>query len=136
MFAEVLQGLGTRRAFIVHGYDGMDEITCTGPTRVCELRDGQIKTYDLNPEMLIGECCDACELEGGTPTRNAARLLGVLEGSDVGGGRKVVLLNAAAAIVAGEKADDLAEGIKLAERSIDSGAALAKLNTLIEESHQ
>ncbi|MDD2236936.1 MAG: anthranilate phosphoribosyltransferase [Kiritimatiellae bacterium] len=133
MFAQVLLELGTRRAFIVHGDDGLDEITCTGPTRVSELRDGVIRTYELNPDLLLADgVCDASELAGGTAALNASILKGVLSGERRDGARQVVLLNAAAAIVVGEKADRLEDGLKLAEESLDSGAALAKLNDLME----
>lgn len=131
MFAQVLAALGGRRAFVVHGSDGMDEITCTGPTRVSELREGQVRTYELSPEMLLGELYDPEELTGGEPAENARILRGVLEG-EPGAPRQVVLLNAAAAIVAGEKADDLSAGLELARQAIDSGAALRKLEVLIE----
>jgi anthranilate phosphoribosyltransferase len=134
MFAQALKDLGCRRAYVVHGEDGLDEITCTGSTRVSELRDGKIRTYDLAPELLIGDTFSSMELEGGDPAANARILRGVLDGSLTGAPRAVVLLNAAAAIVAGEKADTLDEGLKLAAQSIDSGAALDKLETLIRES--
>ena len=135
MFAQVLRELGTRRAFVVHGLDGLDEITITGPTRVSELRDGVIKTYELNPDLLIsGGLADASEIAGGDARMNAAILRGVLSGERRDGARRVVLLNAAAAIVAGEKADRLEDGLRLAEQSIDSGAALEKLKVLVEAS--
>ncbi len=134
MFASALKNLGCRRAYVVHGEDGLDEITCTGTTRVSELRDGAIRTYDLAPELLIGETFACEELAGGDPVVNARILRGILEGSIQGAPRAVVLLNAAAAIVVGEKADTLEEGLKLATTSIDSGAALDKLETLVRES--
>jgi len=134
VFAEALRDLGCRRAYVVHGEDGLDEITCTGNTRVSELRDGDIRTYDLAPELLIGETFASEEMAGGTPEENAKILRGILDGSVQGAPRAVVLLNAAAAIVVGEKADTLDEGLKLAAASIDSGAALAKLSTLVKES--
>lgn len=132
MFANVLRELGCRRAFVVHGSDGLDEITCTGPTRVCELRDGTVKTYELMPDILIGETHDAGALAGGDAVDNAAILKAVLAG-DQGPCRDIVLLNAAAGIVAGEKADTIQEGIELARQSIDSGAAMEKLDILIRE---
>jgi anthranilate phosphoribosyltransferase len=135
LFAEVLKNLGTRRAFIVHGHDGLDEITCTDTTRVTELRDGVIKTYELYPEILIGQTYDAEDLAGGDAETNAAITLEILKGERHDGARAVVILNAAAAIVAGEKVDTLEEAIKLAEESIDSGAALDKMNKLIEASN-
>ena len=135
LFAEVLKNLGTRRAFIVHGQDGLDEITCTETTRVTELRDGIIKTYELYPEMLVGQTFDAEDLAGGGPETNAKITLEILKNERRDGARAVVVLNAAAAIVAGEKVDTMEEAIKLAEESIDSGAALEKLNKLIEASN-
>lgn len=134
LFAEVLKNLGSRRAFIVHGNDGLDEITCTETTRVTELRDGVIKTYELYPEMLIGGTFDPEDLAGGDAEYNAAVTLEILKGERCEGARAVVVLNAAAAIVAGEEVDTLEEAIKLAEESIDSGAALDKMNKLIEAS--
>ncbi|MBU8901240.1 MAG: anthranilate phosphoribosyltransferase [Victivallales bacterium] len=135
LFAEVLKNLGSRRAFIVHGHDGLDEITCTETTRVTELRDGIIKTYELYPEMLVGQTFDAEDLAGGDAECNAAITLEILKGERRDGARAIVILNAAAAIVAGEKVDTLEEAVKLAEESIDSGAALDKMNKLIEASN-
>lgn len=132
MFAEVLNKLGSRRAFVVHGEDGLDEITCTGDTRVSELRDGQVRTYDLNFEMLMGEVYPLADIVGGDAALNAEILLKVLRGEDQGACRATVLINSAAAIVAGEKADNIEEGLKLAAESIDSGFALKKMETLIE----
>jgi anthranilate phosphoribosyltransferase len=134
MLAESLKNLGCRRAFVVHGEDGLDEMTCTGTTRVSELRNGIVKTYELSADMLLGQTYDLEELVGGEPPENARILQGVLDGTVRNGPRAAVLLNAAAAIVAGEKADTLQDGLALAEESIDSGAALAKLETLIRES--
>ena len=135
LFAEVLKNLGSRRAFIVHGHDGLDEITCTETTRVTELRDGVIKTYELYPEMLVGQTFDAEDLAGGDAEANAAITLEILKGERHDGARAIVILNAAAAIVAGEKVDTIQEAVKLAEESIDSGAALDKMNKLIEASN-
>ncbi|MDT8388985.1 MAG: anthranilate phosphoribosyltransferase [Lentisphaeria bacterium] len=132
MFADALKELGCRRAFVVHGNDGLDEISVTAPTRVSELRDGLVKTYELSPEMLLGKTYDERELAGGDAHENAVILGNVLRG-ETGAKRDVVLLNAAAGIVAGEKADTLEEGLALARQSIDSGAALEKLDILIRE---
>ena len=134
LFAEVLKNLGTRRAFIVYGHDGLDEITCTENTRITELRDGVIKTYELYPELLIGQIFDPEDLAGGDAETNAAITRDILGGERRDGARAVVLLNAAAAIVAGEKADSLEEALRLAEKSLDSGAALDKMNKLVEAS--
>lgn len=134
MFAEVLKSLGTRRAMIVYGHDGLDEITCTDSTRITELRDGITKTYELYPEILLGTTYDSKDITGGDPRQNAEIIKSVLTGEDQSGARAIVVLNAAAAIVVGEKADTLEEGLKIAEQSIDSGAAMKKLNLLIEAS--
>ncbi len=136
MFADALQRLGTRRALVVHGGDGLDEITIDGPTRVSELRDGQVKTYELSPEMVLDETlADPEEMRGGDIAENARILVNVLEG-EPGGARQVVLLNAAAAIVAGEKADSMRDAVAVARESIDSGAARKKLDILIEYSQE
>ncbi len=135
VFAHVLKELGARRALVVYGMDGMDEITVTGPTRVCELRDGVIRTYELSAELLLGETFTAAELAGGDAVQNAEILRAVLLGSELGAPRKITLLNAAAAIVAGEKADRIEDGLALAEESINSGAAFRKLEALIDASN-
>jgi anthranilate phosphoribosyltransferase len=136
MFAHVLQLLGVKRAMVVHGHDGLDEITCTDSTRVTELRDGVIKTYELFPDILIGETFSAESLKGGGPEQNAKIMLDILSNRLAGGPRAVTLLNAAAAIIAGCKADTMEDGLKLAEKSIDSGAALEKFKIMIEASRK
>ena len=130
-FARVLNSLGSRRAFIVHGNDGLDEITVTTTTRVTELNAGKINTYELDPLPLIGEYHKSGTLAGGDPAKNAAILRCVLEG-ETGPTRDIVLLNAAAGIVAGEKADTLEEGYRLAQESIDDGKAQKALDGLWE----
>ncbi len=130
-FAHVLNKLGVRRAYIVHGNDGLDEITAADTTRVSELRDGQVRTYELSAEMIFGEFSEPEEFAGGDPAYNARLMQEILDGKD-GGARRIVLLNAAAAIAAGEQAETFEEGVKKAEESIDSGAAREKLNVLIE----
>ncbi len=134
MFARVLKNLGTKRAFVVHGSDGLDEATVTGETRVSELKDGLITTYNINPIDLFGETYRGEELMGGDASTNAQITIDVLTGKD-GARRKIVLLNAALAIVAGEKAGDIREGVAIAEECIDNGAAIKKLQTLIELSN-
>jgi anthranilate phosphoribosyltransferase len=129
MFAHALRLLGTRRAFVVHGHDGMDEITICAPTRVSELQNGNVKTYDLSPERFFGECAVAADVVGGDAAANAAILRSVLAG-EKGPRRNLVLINAAAALVAADRAPDLAAGLELAAKSIDSGAAAAKLDAL------
>ncbi|MBM4144175.1 MAG: anthranilate phosphoribosyltransferase [Lentisphaerae bacterium] len=130
-FANVLRLLGSRRAFIVHGHDGMDEITTTTATRVSELADGRVRTYELDPREFIGEYADGAALKGGDPARNAAIVRGVLGGED-GPARDIACLNAAAAVVAGGKADTMAEGWALAEQSVDGGGAQRALEKLVE----
>ena len=128
--ADVLKRLGCRRAFVVHGRDGMDEITTTATTRVSELREGAVRTYELDPLRYLPDGGDLESLRGGEPAFNAAIIRSVLAG-EPGPRRDIVCLNAAAAIVAGGKADDLFQGMKLAGDAIDSGRALSVLNRLI-----
>jgi len=131
MFAGVLKNLGTKRAFIVHGADGLDEATVTGETRISELKEGLVNTYNIDPIAIFGEAYDPRELAGGTPAENATITRNILAGQD-GAGRKIVLLNAALAIMAGGKAANVQEGIDMAAHCIDSGTALHKLDSLIE----
>jgi len=134
MFAGVLKNLGTKRAFIVHGANGLDEATVTGPTRVAELKEGLITTYDINPVELFGGISDSTDLRGGDAEANARITTAILSG-EPGARRGIVVLNAALAIVAGGKSGTIKEGIAVAEGCIDSGAALKKLRELIEHSH-
>ncbi len=134
--ANVLCQLGGEAAFVVHGDGGLDELTTTGPNRVSELRDGTVRTYTLDPQSLGFKPCQPEDLLGGDPQQNAAITRGLLDGSLDSAKRDVVLLNAGAGIVAGGLAADLPTGIKLAAQSIDSGAALDKLNALVEYSQR
>jgi anthranilate phosphoribosyltransferase len=131
MFAGVLKNLGTKRAFVVHGVDGLDEATVTGETRISELKDGLVTTYNIDPVEFFGRTYDAGELAGGDAAMNARITREILSGLD-GARRKVVLLNSALAIMAGDKARTIREGIAVAESCIDSGIALRKLETLID----
>jgi anthranilate phosphoribosyltransferase len=131
MFANALQLLGTKRAFVVHGHDGLDEITVCAPTRVSELKDGLIRTYDIFPENFFGQQADPKDLLGGNPEENAQITRNIL-GGETGPRRNVVLINTAAALVAAEAADDLKQGIRLAKTSIDEGAAAEKMKALIQ----
>jgi anthranilate phosphoribosyltransferase len=135
MFAEALRLLGSKHAFVVHGHDGLDEISACAPTRVTELDNGLIRTYDIFPEQYLGRRAEPDEISGGDPQVNAAITRRVLDG-EKGGGRDVVLLNAAAALMAAGKAQRLEEGIRLAVESIDSGAARRKLDDLIRFTRQ
>jgi anthranilate phosphoribosyltransferase len=134
MFAGVLRNLGTKKAFIVHGSDGLDEATVTGETRVTELKDGRITTYNLDSLDLFGETFGGDALTGGDSAVNAQITRDILAGKD-GPPRKVVVLNAALAIVAGGKAEAVREGIRVAEECLDSGAARKKLEALVEMTH-
>lgn len=134
LFAGALQGLGVKHALVVHGNDGLDEISCCDTTRVSELKDGKISSYEIYPEMLLGETFELSEIDGGDIAQNAAILQAVLSGEERGACRSVVLLNAAAACYVGGLADSLADGLRLAERAIDEGRAAEKLQILIQES--
>ena len=131
MFARTLKLLGVKRAFVVHGHDGMDEITTTDLTRVTELDGEMIKTYDLDPLDFFSDYATADDLKGGDVKENAAVTRSVLSGTQ-GPKRDVVVLNTAAALVAAETAPSLKEGVRLAQKAIDSGKALEKLEALIE----
>ncbi len=128
--AGVLRNLGSRRAFVVHGEGGLDEISSFGPTRVTELRDGELSTYELRPDDVGVRCAEGHRaVQGGTPEENARSLIGILEGNG-DPTRDIVILNAAAAIAASGPAGTLAEALPIAAESIDSGRAMAKLNAL------
>jgi anthranilate phosphoribosyltransferase len=128
--AEALLQLGARRAFVVHGADGIDELSPTGPNLVCEVFDGTVRERTIDPEELGLERCSIDELAGGLPAENAALIRRVFEGEQ-SGRRSAILLNAAGAIAAGGHADDLRDGLELAREAIDSGAASARLDELI-----
>jgi anthranilate phosphoribosyltransferase len=134
MFADVLKNMRTKRAFVVHGSDGLDEVTITGETRVAELKDGIIRTYNIHPKDYVGKIYPLEDIRGGDPAVNAQITRDVLSGKS-GACRDVVLMNTALAIVAGEKAADMKEGVKVAADCIDSGAAVKKLQALIEMSN-
>jgi len=130
MFAHALNQLGARRAFVVHGHDGLDEISICAATRISELKDGQVRTYDMAPETYFGETAEPTALAGGDASVNAGITRQILEGKP-GAPRNVVLINAAAALAAAGRADDLKQGLAVAAESIDSGAARQKLEQLI-----
>lgn len=131
MFAKALNILGVKRAFVVYGHDGLDEISVCENTRVSELNDGSVKTYDLNPEEYFGELYDHSTIMGGEVEENALITEKVLKG-ERGAKRDITLINAAAALVSCGKAENIKDGIKVAEESIDSGAAYEKLMQLVE----
>ena len=128
--AEALSMLGLHRALVVHGLDGMDEITITGPTRIAEVRDGQLRTYEITPEEFGLHRARLTEIEGGDAAANAAIIRGILA-REKSPRRDVILLNAAAALVAAGRSDHLKDALPIAERSIDSGAAASKLEALV-----
>jgi anthranilate phosphoribosyltransferase len=127
--AEVLAQLGARRAFVVHGAGGIDELSPVGPNHVCEVVDGAVHERTIDPLDLGLDRCTVEELVGGSPAENAAAIRAVFAGSR-GAARDAILLNAAGAIAAGGHAGDLREGLELAREAVDSGAAAARLDEL------
>jgi anthranilate phosphoribosyltransferase len=134
--AEVVAQLGARRAFVVHGFAGIDELSPAGPNLVCEVVDGRLRERTIDPVELGVERCEPGELRGGTPEENAHALREVLSGADAGGRRDAVLLNAAGAIAAAGHASDLREGLELARRAVESGAASARLDAIARFSQE
>jgi len=134
--AEVLAMLGSRHALVVHGSGGLDEIGLSGPTTVYEVRAGQAMCeYTIQPEDYGFAEAPLAAIRGGDAAANALTLRRILQGTEDGPKRDVVLLNAAAALVAADRAGDLAAGLRLAQTSIQSGAALHKLHQMVEVSH-
>jgi len=132
--AQVLRNLGSEHAWVVHGSDGLDEITLSGPTTVAALENGAIRSFEISPEELGLTLCKPDDLRGGEAEVNAAALRGVLRRQD-SPYRNVALLNAAAALVVAGRANDLGSGLRLARESIDSGKAEATLDRLIAVSN-
>jgi anthranilate phosphoribosyltransferase len=133
--AEALSMLGTHRAFVVHGLDGLDEITITGPTRVAEVRDGNVHSYEIDPEEFGFQPAPLEAISGGKASENAEITRRILAG-EKSAKRDVVLMNAAAALVAAGKAEHLKAAAEIAGHSIDSGAATKKLNALVNFTHK
>ena len=127
--AEALSMLGLHRALVVHGLDGLDEITISGPTRVAEVREGSVRTYEVSPEDFAMQRAAIDNILGGDAAANAHIIREILHGKK-SAKRDVVLLNAAAALVAAGKTDHMADALPLAAKSIDSGAAAGKLEAL------
>jgi anthranilate phosphoribosyltransferase len=132
--AQVLKNLGSESVWVVHGSDGLDEITTAGPTYVAELADGKVRTFEISPDEIGIAPVKADALRGGDADTNAAALKAVLENKDIAY-REVAAMNAAAAIVVAGVAEDIREGLALARKSLESGAAHAKLETLIAVSN-
>ena len=128
--AEALSMLGLQRALVVHGSDGLDEITITGPTRIGEVREGEVHTYEVTPEEFGLQRATLEDIAGGDAARNATLIREVLAGKK-SARRDIVLLNASAALVAAGRADHLRDAMLLAAKAVDSGAALARLEALI-----
>ncbi len=130
MFAQALKLLKVKRAFVVHGHDGLDEISVCDLTRVSELHDGLIRTYDINPEDYFDEFAEQTDMLGGDAEKNSLITQSILKGTEKGPKRNVVLINSAVALVAADIAKNIKEGISLSKTSIDSGKALEKLEAL------
>lgn len=133
--AQVLKNLGLKGALVVHGSDGLDEVTTTGTTFAAEFKGDKVASFEINPEYYGIKIANAKDLKGGSLQDNVKIFKDVLMGAS-GAKRDIVILNAACALYISEKAKDIQEGIKLAQHSIDSGAALNKLKLLIEYSNK
>ncbi|MHA7772899.1 anthranilate phosphoribosyltransferase [Roseibium sp. M-1] len=132
--AESLKELGSEKAWVVHGSDGMDEITTTGPTSVAELKDGTIRSFEISPEDAGLPLGDAAQLKGGQPSENAAALRAVLAGAK-NAYRDIVLFNAAASLIVADKVSNLRDGAAMAAECIDSGSAADTLEKLVAVSN-
>ena len=129
-FAEALHALGTDSAWVVHGADGLDELSTTGTNQITALKDGQITQFELSPADFGLAPASLADIKGGTPAQNAEALRAVLNGAE-GAYRDIVLMNAAGALMAAGRADDLTQAMAMARSSIDSGAATGALDALI-----
>lgn len=132
--ATVARDIGYTRAMFVYGLDGLDEISLLGKTRIIELKDGELKTFEIQPEDFGMKRCKLEDIKTGTPDVNAATIRGVFDGSITGAQKDAVVLNAAGALIVGGKAENFDEGVALARKIIESGAAKAKLTELVEKS--
>jgi anthranilate phosphoribosyltransferase len=130
VIADVLVQLGSQRAFVVHGAAGIDELSPAGPNLVCEVADGVVRRRELDPLDLGVPRCASEELRGGTPAQNAERIRAVFAGEGDAAARSAIALNAAGAIAAAGHADDLREGLAVANETLDSGAAATRLAEL------
>jgi anthranilate phosphoribosyltransferase len=132
--ARVLKGLGHERAWVVHGADGLDELSTTGPTQVAELRDGQVKTFEVTPEDAGLPRAKLEDLKGGNAERNARALRAMLDG-ERGPFRDVVLFAAGAALIVADRAPDLRGGVAMAAEAVDRGRARTALDRLVAVSN-
>lgn len=128
--AKVLQNLGVKGAMVVHGSDGLDEITISGTTKICEIKGSKLIKYELDPRDYGVRLADLDEVVGGTAEENAQITLAILSGQERGAKRDIVLLNAACALVIAGNAEDIGQGLSLAQASVDTGAAMEKLEEL------
>jgi anthranilate phosphoribosyltransferase len=135
VIADVLAALGARRAFVVHGAGGIDELSPIGPNLVYEVVAGDVRRREIDPLDLGVERCEPEELRGGSADENATKIRDVFTGGN-GGRRSAILLNAAGAIAAAGHADDLREGLEIAREALDSGAAADRLDSLVSFSNQ
>lgn len=133
--AKVLSNLGVKRALVVYGTDRMDEVSLSAPTAVCELRDGFTRTFTVQPEDFGLARCGKEDLAGGTPEENAATVRAILSGTDRGPKRDAAVLNAGAALYVAGLAEDIASGVRLAQATVDSGAAAATLEAFAAASN-
>lgn len=134
--ARVMLNLGVARGMVVFGQDKLDEISMSAPTSVCEIRDGNFRSYVITPEQFGYTSCKKEELVGGTPQENAEITRNIISGQDKGARRQAVCLNAGAALYIAGAAGSLEEGVRLAEKQIDSGAAKKVLDDFIRESNE
>ena len=134
--AKVLQNLGVTDGMVVYGKDSLDEISNAAPTKVCEIKNGGLRTYEIRPEDFGYQTVDKSNLAGGTPEENAVITKNILTGKEKGAKREAVCMNAGAGLYITKKAESLEAGIRLAEELIDSGAAEKKLKEFIEESNR
>ena len=134
--AQVMAKLGVVRGMVVYGQDKLDEISMSAPTSVCEIRDGWFQSYEITPEQFGYTRCSKEELAGGTPEENAEITKAIFRGEERGAKRCAVCLNAGAAIYIAGKAQSMEEGVRMAEKIIDDGSAMKKLEQFIEESRK
>lgn len=133
--AHVAKEIGYTRAMFVHGLDGLDEISLLGKTKIMELKDGRLESYEICPEDFGMNRCSLQDIKTGTPEENAAIIRGVFSGEITGPQKDAVVLNSAGALIVGEKANDFEEGIALARRIIEDGLAMRKLDELVAGSN-
>ena len=133
--AHVAKEIGYTRAMFVHGLDGLDEISLLGKTKIMELKDGNLESYEICPEDFGMNRCSLQDIKTGTPEENAAIIRGVFSGEITGPQKDAVVLNSAGALIVGEKANDFEEGIALARQIIEDGLAMKKLDELVVNSN-